>query len=232
MSTKRTIVSWSSGKDSAWMLHILRQSSEYEIVGLLTTFNEQADRVAMHGVRRPLVEAQASEIGVPLIPVMLPWPCSNQEYERRMQNALRQFQRGGVTHIAFGDLYLEDIRDYRIQQLAGSGITPLFPIWCGRSGTGALAAQMQSSGLRAVLTCVDSRSIPAQFAGREFDADLLNDLPSTVDPCGESGEFHTFCRSGPDGAWNIDVVLGNVHESDGFVFRDLCVADDDRHRSS
>lgn len=221
MSRKRIIVSWSSGKDSAWMLHMLRQSDEYEITGLLTTFNEHVDRVAMHGVRRELAEAQARAIGIPLISVGLPWPCSNREYQSRMQRIIDQFCKDGIEQIAFGDLFLEEIRDYRTQQFANTGMTPLFPIWCGKSGTNDLAQLMLEGGLHAVLTCVDSRVLSPDFAGRQFDAQLLADLPATVDPCGENGEFHTFCYAGPASSWQIDTRLGAMHESEGFVFRDL-----------
>ena len=229
MSRKRIIVSWSSGKDSAWMLHVLRQSNEYEIAGLLTSFNEHADRVAMHGVRRELVEAQARAIGVPLISVGLPWPCSNQEYQSRMQRVIAQFHEDGIEHIAFGDLFLEEIRDYRIQQLANTGVTPLFPIWCGKSGTTDLARSMLEVELRAVLTCVDSRVLSPDFTGRQFDAQLLADLPTTIDPCGENGEFHTFCYGGPAKTWHVNTQSGATHECEGFVFCDLMI---DQYSSS
>src|SRR2546427_319101 len=194
---KRILLSWSSGKDSAWALHLLRGRDEYEIVGLLTTFNEVADRVAMHAVRRELVEAQAAAAGLPLWTVGLPWPCPNGVYEERMAALLQWAAGEGITHLAFGDLFLEDIRAYRIRQLAGSGIEPLFPIWTSPEQTPNLAAAMLAAGLRATLTCVDPRRLDPSFAGRTFDNALLTELPAGVDPCGENGEFHTFCHAGP-----------------------------------
>ncbi|HEX4070806.1 MAG TPA: ATP-binding protein, partial [Planctomycetaceae bacterium] len=194
---KRVLLSWSSGKDSAWTLHVLKRDPSVTVVGLLTTFNESADRVAMHAVRHILVEAQARAAGLPLWPVMLPWPCSNDVYEARMQQAIERARQEGVTHIAFGDLFLEDIRAYREQKLAGTGIDPLFPIWTTQSETPQLAREMLAAGLRAVVTCVDPKQLDPRFVGRWFDGDLLAELPPGVDPCGERGEFHTFCYAGP-----------------------------------
>src|SRR5229473_1416342 len=168
---KKVLVSWSSGKDSAWMLHQLRQSSEYEIAGLLTTINESADRVAMHAVRRSLLEQQAQAAGLPLVTIALPWPCSNQEYETRLLRACSGALARGVQAVAFGDLFLADIRAYREKQLAGTGLETLFPLW--KLPTAELARQMIVAGLRARLTCVDPRALPASFAGREFDEQLL-----------------------------------------------------------
>ena len=223
MVTPRVLVSWSSGKDSAWTLHALRQE-RVEVVGLLTTFNEAADRVAMHAVRRALVEAQARAAALPLWPVLLPWPCSNSEYERRMATAIGRAREAGVTHVAFGDLFLEDIRAYRIRQLAGSGIEPLFPLWCTPTVTPQLARRMLAAGLQAVLTCVDPRQLAASFVGRRYDASLLADLPAGVDPCGERGEFHTFCHAGPMFADAIAVEVGERVEREGFCFADLTPA--------
>jgi uncharacterized protein (TIGR00290 family) len=220
---RKVLLSWSSGKDSAWALHVLRRDGA-DVVGLLTTFNEAFDRVAMHAVRRELVEVQARSIGLPLWPVMLPWPCSNADYEARMRVALERARSEGVTHIAFGDLFLEDIRAYRERQLAGSGIEPLFPLWGAPADTPALARQMIGSGLRAVLTCVDPKQLDARFAGREFDDALLAGLPTGVDPCGERGEFHTFCTGGPMFAGPIPVAVGETVTRDGFVFADLLPA--------
>ena len=203
------------------MLSVLQQSEEYELAGLVTTFNEAADRVAMHAVRRELVEQQAHAIGLPLFPIRLPWPCSNEEYERRMSQFIESQADRGVTHFAFGDLYLEDIRDYRIRQLDGSGIEPIFPIWCGREGTAGLAEEMIQSGLRAVLTCVDTSQLSAEFSGRLFDRQLLSELPDHVDPCGENGEFHTFCFAGPHQPQPIDIDLGETRNRDGFLFCDV-----------
>ncbi|MDR3683406.1 MAG: hypothetical protein P4L11_06735, partial [Geothrix sp.] len=187
MTRTKALLSWSSGKDAAWALHALRCGGEVEVVGLLTTTNETFDRVAMHGVRRALVEAQAEAAGLPLWNVPLPWPCSNEAYEARMAEACARAVAEGIGAVAFGDLFLEDVRDYRIQKLAGSGLTPLFPIW--NPDTAALARDMVAAGLRATLVCVDPRVLEAPFAGRDFDAALLADLPPGVDPCGERGEF-------------------------------------------
>ena len=218
---KRVLLSWSSGKDCAWTLHVLRQRPDVEIVGLLTSFNESANRVAMHAVRRELVEAQALATGIPLWPVLLPWPCSNADYEQRMSVALDRARQAGVTHMAFGDLFLEDVRDYRIRQLAGTGIEPLFPLWGTSDDTPALARRMLDGGLRAVLTCVDPGQLSATFVGREFDAALLAELPAEVDPCGERGEFHTFCYGGPMFGGDLAVEVGETVLRDGFWFADI-----------
>ena len=220
MTPKRVLLSWSSGKDSAWTLHTLRRQG-VDVVGLLTSFNEAADRVSMHAVRRALVDAQADAVGLPLWPLELPWPCSNEDYEARMSAMFERAHRQRVTHVAFGDLFLADIRDYRIRQMAGTGIEPLFPLWCSAEATPALARQMLDGGVRAVLTCVDPRQLPASFAGRAYDAALLDDLPPGVDPCGERGEFHTFCFAGPMFASDIGVKTGEVVTRDGFCFADL-----------
>ena len=221
MNRRRVLLSWSSGKDSAWALHRLRQMPDVELAGLLTTFHEAADRVAMHAVRRELVTAQAAAAGLPLRAVELPWPCPNEIYEQRFGQALARARDEGVTHIAFGDLFLEDIRAYRIRQLAGAGVEPLFPLWCAPADTPALAQRMLAAGLRAVLTCVDPRLLPMHFVGRTFDASLLRDLPASVDPCGERGEFHTFCYAGPVFTAPIGVRVGASVCRDGFWFADL-----------
>jgi uncharacterized protein (TIGR00290 family) len=217
----RILLSWSSGKDSAWTLHVLCRRPGVEVVGLLTTFNEAADRVAMHAVRRGLVEAQAEAAGVPLWPVPLPSPCSNAEYEERMGAAIARARDEGITHVAFGDLFLEDVRDYRIRMMAETGVEPLFPIWCSSDATPDLARRMLREGLRAVLTCVDPKQLPESFAGRTYDAALLADLPPEVDPCGERGEFHTFCFAGPMFASEIAVEVGETVSRDGFCFTDV-----------
>jgi uncharacterized protein (TIGR00290 family) len=216
----RVLLSWSSGKDSAWALHILRQWG-INVVGLLTTVNEAFGRVAMHGVRRELVEAQADAAGLALTAVDLPWPCSNEEYEGRMKRAIAAALDSGVTHIAFGDLFLEDIRAYRIRLLEGSGVEPMFPIWTSNRETSRLAREMIGAGLRATLTCVDAKQLDPRFAGREFDDRLLKELPAGLDSCGERGEFHTFCHAGPMLARPIPVERGDVIERDGFWFADL-----------
>jgi uncharacterized protein (TIGR00290 family) len=214
----KILVSWSSGKDSAWMLHVLRTEG-HTPAALLTTTNEAFDRVAMHGVRREVLEAQADAAGLPLIAVPLPWPCPNGEYEARMGAAVRQAVADGFTHVAFGDLFLEDVRRYREERLASTGLTPLFPLW--QRPTPALAREMIAGGLEATLTCVDPRVLPPSFAGRAFDTSLLADLPDTVDPCGERGEFHSCVTAGPMFSKRLDVSPGDVVERDGFVFADL-----------
>ncbi len=216
----KVLLSWSSGKDCAWALHVLHQQHPGAIHGLLTTTNEAFDRVAMHGVRRALVEAQAVSAGLPLHVVPLPWPCSNEEYERRMALAVRSAIADGYTHVAFGDLFLEDVRRYREERLAGTGLEPLFPLW-SRGSTAGLAREMIAAGLEARITCVDPRKLDRSFAGRRFDAALLADLPGGVDPCGENGEFHTFACAGPMFRTRIDVVVGPMVERDGFTYADL-----------
>jgi uncharacterized protein (TIGR00290 family) len=215
----RALLSWSSGKDSAWALHILRQQGEVEVVGLLTTVNEVADRVAMHAVRSELLQAQAEAVGLPLRTVGLPWPCSNEQYEAAMTTAVERAKADGITVMAFGDLFLEDIRSYRIQKLANTGISPVFPVW--GIPTSDLARQMIAGGLRARLTCVDPKQLAGSFVGREFDAQLLAELPAAVDPCGERGEFHTFTYDGPMFRYPVKVQGGAIVERDGFCFADL-----------
>jgi uncharacterized protein (TIGR00290 family) len=225
----RALLSWSSGKDSAWSLHVLREKMDVEVVGLLTTFNEAAERVSMHAVRRTLVEAQAAAARLPLWPVPLPSPCSNAEYEERIGAVIDRARRVGVTHVGFGDLFLEDVRGYRIRMLSGSGLEPLFPLWCSPADTPDLARRMLNGGLRAVLTCVDPGHLAQQFVGRMYDAAFLAELPPGVDPCGERGEFHTFCFAGPMFASEIAVQVGETVSRDGFGFADLvpgaCVVD-------
>jgi uncharacterized protein (TIGR00290 family) len=213
------LLCWSSGKDSAWTLHVLRRRRDVEVVGLLTTINTEYERVAMHAVRVALLEAQAEAAGLPLWQVPIPNPCSNQEYESAMGDAVRKALAAGITMMAFGDLFLEDVRRYRETQLAGTGLTPIFPIW--GLPTDALARDMVAAGLQARLTCVDPKQLPASFAGREFDATLLGELPSSVDPCGERGEFHTFAYDGPMFRHPVPVQTGEIVTRDGFVFADL-----------
>ncbi len=217
---QRVLLAWSSGKDSAWALHVLRQQPDVEVVGLLTTVDEAAGRVATHGVPLELVEAQAAAAGSPLWPTLAPWPCSNAEYERRMSAVIRRARQEGITHVAFGDLFLEDVRDYRVSQLSGTGVEPLFPLWCSPDQTLALARRMLEGGLRAFLTCVDPEQLSERFVGRPYDEALLADLPSGVDPCGERGEFHTFCFGGPMFAGEIAVRAGETVSRDGFCFAD------------
>jgi uncharacterized protein (TIGR00290 family) len=220
---KRILLSWSSGKDSAWTLYVLRQRSDYEIAGLLTTFNQAADRVAMHGVRRSLVEQQAAAAGLHLWSVPLPWPCSNEQYESLMAETCVKAVAEGIEAIAFGDLFLEDVRSYRIRQMAGTGLEPLFPVW--GMPTGALARKMIASGLKAILTCIDTRKLNAAFAGRHFDEDFLSALPNGVDPCGENGEFHSFVSGGPMFSSEIFVVPGENVIREPFAFADLIAAE-------
>ena len=219
---RRTLVSWSSGKDSAWSVHLLRQDAATELAALLTTFNSEAGRVAMHAVRRELVEAQAARLGLPLWPIELPWPCPNAAYESRMAAAWGRAVEAGITTVAFGDLFLEDIRAYRERQLEGTGLAPVFPVW--QIPTAQLARQLVDAGVRARITCVDRARLGASFAGREYDAAFLNDLPTAIDPCGENGEFHTFVYDSPDFTHPIAVTPGPTIERDGFVFADLVPA--------
>lgn len=221
MTTARpkALLAWSSGKDSAWSLQVLREQAEVEVVGLLTTINQAFDRVAMHAVRSELLRAQAVAVDLPLRPVPLPWPCSNAEYEAAMATAIARAVADGISVVAFGDLFLEDIRRYREERLRETGVRPLFPIW--GTPTAALARQMVAAGLRARLTCVDPKLLDANFAGREFDADLLAALPASVDPCGENGEFHTFAYDGPMFRHPVALRGGEVVTRDGFVFADL-----------
>jgi len=216
---KKVLLSWSSGKDSAWTLHHLRRNSNIQVAALVTTFNSEANRVAMHAVRRSLVEAQAERAGLPLWAVELPYPCSNVEYEDRMRVVCQRAVAEGIGAVAFGDLFLEDVRDYRIRQLQGTGLEPLFPLW--RIPTADLAVEMIAAGVKAKITCVDPSKLAQSFAGREYDRDLLADLPPGVDPCGENGEFHTFVYDAPPFSSSIQISSGEVVVRDGFVFADV-----------
>lgn len=215
----KCLVSWSSGKDSAWLVHVLRQRPDVELGGILTTVNEKYARVAMHAVREELLEAQAEELRLPLWKVPIPSPCPNDVYERAMSAAVRRAVAEGFTEIAFGDLFLEDIRRYREERLAGTGLTPMFPLF--GVDTAQLARHMIAGGLRARLTCVNPKVLDQRFAGREFDQSLLDELPPTVDPCGERGEFHSFAYAGPMFSKPIPIVSGEIVERDGFVFADV-----------
>ena len=218
---KRVLLSWSSGKDCAWALHVLRQQPGIEVVGLLTTLNTEFDRVAMHGTRRSVLEAQAAAVGLPLSIIPLPWPCSNEVYEQRMAEACTRAVEERIDAIAFGDLFLRDVRDYREKQLKPTGLEPLFPLW--EIPTDQLARDMIAAGLRAKVVCVDSRQLDASYAGREFDSALLRDLPEGVDPCGERGEFHSCAYDGPVFTAQIPLRSGEVVNRDGFVFADFQV---------
>jgi len=216
---KKALVSWSSGKDSAWALQVLRRSNEYEIVGLLTTINSTFDRVAMHGVRRELVEAQAAASGLALWKVPLPWPCSNQEYEAAMHSAYAKAIDAGVEVVAFGDLFLEDVRQYREDRMRGLELNPVFPLW--KVDTRQLIKDMWADGVRSRIVCLDPRKLPASFAGRDLNQQLVDEFPPGIDPCGENGEFHTFVYDGPMFAQAIPAQSGDVVTRDGFVFIDL-----------
>jgi uncharacterized protein (TIGR00290 family) len=224
MARPKALVSWSSGKDSAWALHAVRRQGELEVVGLLTTVTAEFARVSMHGVREELLDRQAAALHLPCTKLRLPWPCSNEIYEREMGEALAAASASGVTHVVFGDLFLQDIRAYREAKLAGTGLSPVFPLW--QRDTRALAREMLDGGLRATLTCVDPRALDRSFAGRELDRALLLELPPGVDPCGENGEFHTFAWSGPMFEAPIAVAAGPVVERDGFAFADLLPVED------
>ncbi len=216
---KRVVLSWSSGKDSAWALLKLREEQGIEVCGLLTTLNSEFDRVAMHGTRRSVLEAQAAAAELPLWIVPLPWPCPNEVYEQRMREACERAVAERVDAIAFGDLFLEDVRAYRETQLQGTGLEPLFPLWM--SPTDELARAMIRAGLRARISCIDARQLPVSFAGREFDADLLRDLPAGVDPCGERGEFHSCVYAGPMFNSPLAMERGEIVDRGGFVFADF-----------
>lgn len=216
---KKVLLSWSSGKDSAWALHELRQQSRLMVVGLIATINEQFDRVAMHAVRTTLLQQQAESVGLPLRLVRLPFPCSNEVYEERMSALICAAQAEGIEGIAFGDLFLADVRQYRERMMEGTGIAPLFPLW-GRP-THELAREMIAGGLRAQITCIDPRILPAALAGREYNSDFLDALPPGVDPCGENGEFHSFAFDGPMFSHPVAFSVGETVERDGFIFTDL-----------
>ncbi|HEV2645495.1 MAG TPA: ATP-binding protein [Acidobacteriaceae bacterium] len=220
---RRILLSWSGGKDSAWALHLLRQQHDYEVVGLLTTINEKYRRVAIHGFREELLDLQAESVGLPLWKVDLPFPCTNQDYEARMAAVCERAVAEGLHGIAFGDLFLEDIRAYRLAKLAGTGLEPIFPVWTPDLGvtTAELAQQMIAAGLRAHLTCIDPRVLDAGFAGRTFDAALLADLPAEVDPCGERGEFHTFAYAGPMFGRIVSVLPTVTVKRDNFIYAEI-----------
>lgn len=220
---KRILLSWSGGKDCAWALHRLRAEPGIEVAGLVTTFNEAFDRVAMHAVRSELIRAQAAACGLPLWPVPLPWPCDNAQYEDRMRALCQRARAQNIAAVAFGDLFLEDVRAYRERQMAAAGLEPLFPVW--GLPTAALAQEMIASGLCATLTCIDTRHLPPTFGGRSFDRQLLADLPTGVDPCGERGEFHTFVSAGPMFSQPVLVARGDQRRDDPFLFTDLLPQD-------
>jgi uncharacterized protein (TIGR00290 family) len=224
----KVLLSWSSGKDSAWALHVLRQNHS-EVAGLLTSLNDTAGRVSMHGVREEILRAQAAATGLPLFTIPLPWPCTNEIYEAQLRIAVERAVAGGFTHVAFGDLFLEDVRKYREDRMAGSGLMPLFPLW--GLPTPDLARDMIAGGLRARISTIDPRVMPRELVGAEFDESLLRSLPPGVDPCGENGEFHTCVTAGPMFSRPLDLTVGEIADREGFVYRDLLLPrrdEDDR----
>jgi uncharacterized protein (TIGR00290 family) len=222
MSPPKALISWSSGKDSAFALHEVRRAGEFDVVGALTTVTETFGRVSIHGVRQEILQAQCEAAGLPQRIVPIPYPCPNEIYEARIGEAVARAVADGVTHMIFGDLFLEDIRAYREQKLASTGITPIFPLW--QRPTAGLARAMMASGVEARLATVDMKKLPADFAGRNFDAQLLADLPQGIDPCGENGEFHTCVVAGPMFSHRLAVTTGERVERDGYAYCDLAMA--------
>lgn len=218
----KALIAWSSGKDSAWALHELRRTGEFDIVGAVTTVTDTFGRVSMHGVREELLQAQLEAAELPAIVVRIPYPCPNEIYEQKMAAAMADAKARGITHIIFGDLYLQDVRAYREKNLAGTGITPVFPLW--QRPTDQLARDMIAGGLETYLSTVDLKKLSASFAGRRFDLGLLDALPEGTDPCGENGEFHSFVSAGPMLKRKIPVRVGETVERDGFAYADLLPA--------
>ena len=219
MAKPKALIAWSSGKDSAWALHEARRNGEYDIVGALTTVTDTFGRISMHGVREDLLRVQLDAADLPGITVRIPYPCSNEIYERAMAAAMQDAKARGVTHVIFGDLFLADLRTWREEKLNSIGMTAAFPIWLRPTAT--LARDMIAAGVEAHLAVVDLKKLPASFAGRRFDAQLLADLPDGVDPCGENGEFHSFVSAGPMLARKVPVRVGETVEREGFAFADL-----------
>ena len=226
MQKPKALISWSSGKDSAFALHEVRRAGEFDVVGALTTVTETFDRVSIHGVRQEILRAQCHAAGLPQTIVPIPYPCPNEIYEARMGEAVASAVRAGITHMIFGDLFLADIRAYREQKLAGTGITPVFPLW--QRPTPALARAMIASGLETYIATVDLKKLPAKFAGRKFDAQLLADMPEGIDPCGENGEFHTCVVAGPMFSRRLAVTAGERVERDGYAYCDLVLTPSSR----
>ena len=222
MMRPKALISWSSGKDSAWSLHEVRRSGEFDVIGAVTTATDTFSRVSMHGVREEILRAQLDAAGLPPTIVRIPWPCPNEVYEARMSEAIADARAQGVTHMIFGDLFLADVRAYREQKLAGTGVAPVFPLW-GRP-TGTLAREMIAGGLETRLVCIDPKQLDKKLAGRKFDLDLLAELPASADPCGENGEFHSCVTAGPMFSRKIAVKAGETVERSGFVYADLMLA--------
>ncbi|HZP70132.1 MAG TPA: ATP-binding protein [Pseudolabrys sp.] len=221
-TSPKALIAWSSGKDSAWALHETRRAGQFEIVGALTTVTDTFRRVSMHGVREELLHVQLDAAGLRPVVIHIPFPCPNEIYEQKMAAAMAAARSSGVTHVIFGDLFLEDVRAYRERQLAGTGITPVFPLW-GRP-TPALANEMIGAGVKAHICTVDLSKMPATFAGRQFDSTLIDALPPGVDPCGENGEFHSFVTGGPMLSREIAVRTGETVRRDGFAYAELIPA--------
>jgi len=215
----KALISWSSGKDSAFALHQVRLAGEFDVVGALTTVSEAFDRVSIHGVRQAILRAQCEAAGLPLRIVPIPYPCPNEIYEARMAEAVARAVAEGITHMIFGDLFLAEIRAYREQKLAGTGITPVFPLW--QRPTLPLAHAMIESGIEAYVSTVDLGKLPVEFAGRKFDLRLLADLPVGIDPCGENGEFHTCVIAGPIFSGALSLIAGECVQRDGYAYCDL-----------
>ncbi|MGL4855112.1 MAG: ATP-binding protein [Lentisphaeria bacterium] len=216
---KKVLLSWSSGKDSAWALKVLNESPNYQVVGLFTTVNEKFERVAMHAVRENLLKQQAQAVGLPLKILYIPFPCSNEQYEQVMKNYISEVENDDIEIMAFGDLFLNDVRNYREEKLKNTKITPIFPLW--GSNTSTLAIEMIDAGVKTTLTCVDSRKLDPTFSGQFFSKELINKLPNDVDPCGENGEFHTFVSDGPMFHYPLKIKLGDTINRDGYIFTDI-----------
>lgn len=215
----KTLVSWSTGKDSAWALHVLKQNPEIDVVGLFCTVNVKFNRVAVHGVRVDLLRQQAQSVNLPLYIVYIPHPCSNEDYENAMKTFIGETKKLEVEYFAFGDLFLEDVRNYREKLLCGSSIKPIFPLW--GTPTNLLSEQMICNGLKAVITCVDQKYLPSKFVGRVYDESFINEIPKQIDPCGENGEFHSFACEGPMFQNPIEITLGEVVYKEDLCFIDL-----------
>lgn len=216
---KKTLLSWSSGKDSAWALHLLRQDSTIDLLGLFTVMNQKYNRVSMHATRLEMLQRQAKGVNLPLQTINLPDPCTNEQCDAVMRNFFTESAAKGTQCMAFGDLFLEDVRKYRENHLKGTGIEPLFPLW--GIPTGQFAEQMLSAGLDAYVSSVDLRKLPSRFAGRKWSWDLLKEFPKETDPCGENGEIHTVVVGGPMFRTPIPVSVGEIVERDGFVYADI-----------